>query len=151
MRMIQLYGQLSEADMLKLEGTLIDESHIDILVEGPEDTTVMLPTMEPLFVVRRQVVPQGMVQAMLPSFRKAAKEGELSNRGMAVGKRSSQPTVKQDGTLSNTNRVDTRQYPHLMNERGEVVSTGNIVGYMDVNVRYPACRLIAFAARQARH
>ena len=68
MRTIQLYGRLPDAQMEALEGTLIDEDAFDILVDGPEDTTVMLPTMEPLFVVRRQVVPRGMVQAMLPSY-----------------------------------------------------------------------------------
>ena len=151
MRTIQLYGRLPDQDMQALEGQLIDESSFDLLVDGPEDTTVMLPTMEPLFIVRRHVVSPGMVQAMLPSFRRAAKEGDLTNRGMAVGKGSSQPTLKKDGTLSNTNRVNTKALPHLLNERGEVVSTGNIVGYMDAGTRFPACRLTAFAARQTSH
>ena len=144
MRTIQLYGRLPDAQMEALEGTLIDEDAFDILVDGLEDTAVMLPTMEPLFVVRRQVVPPGMVQAMLPSFRRAAKEGNIHNRGMAIGNAPTNERVSQGVVLKN--------YPHLLGPDGKIMSTGNIVGFWEEDLpRFPACRLTAFAARQTGH
>lgn len=158
MKVIQLYAQLPDDQVrtLKFPGVnsqgLITEEAIDLIV-ADEDTVVIKPDMEPLFFLRKKVVPHGTVQAMLPSFRKVARKagiGGLVNRGVAVGRGSKILRTKVDGTRSTTLSVPVTEIDHLYDARGNPAMAG-VVGYTDPAPKYPFCRLTAFSRDQVGH
>jgi 2-oxoglutarate-Fe(II)-dependent dioxygenase family protein len=141
MRMLTLSKAMSDEAAEALGGTMLDESSYDHLIT--DDADVYTDTGTLLIAFRRGAVPLEECRAAYQNLRTAPEESD--NRGMAAGvithplqlkerpgkiTRTRYKTLKEDGSLSKTNRAIT-------------VKSG-IVGYFDRNARYPYCRLTAF-------
>ena len=139
----------SKFDVDYLAGDKLDESHFDHLLGGDEACDIYKPDGSPLCKYRPRWFSEELCGDVLPACRKAAKK--TNNRGMAAGdlnkvelgterpigvsNKTHFRTIKQDGSLSNT-------------QRGGEVHSG-IIGYFDRSVRFPFCRQTSFIIQEA--
>lgn len=141
MRHIRLETELTDEAADGLAGTLLDDSHYDLVIR--EDAKVYRPDGELLLAFRRRALDPAVCAAAYRPLRTAAQKS--GNRGMAAGRIEGdsvdgRPIGKQggvrfrarkrDGTISNTNHA--------------IGVESGIVGYFDRNPRFPYCRLTAF-------
>lgn len=136
MKEIQLFGRMPERDVARLEGTLLDDDAYDQVIGG-EDTIVYDSDGLPLVFYLHQAIPPSLIVQVQDDFRAMSLSGDLTNRGTAVMKGSSQPRVRVDGSIADTNEVN----PKLLRSLPQTKDASNgVVGFLDANARFPYCR-----------
>jgi hypothetical protein len=107
-----------------LEGQYLDARHYDRVID--DTTTVLKPDGTPLVVYVKDAIPTRLCRIAFDTFKHVAFHS--SNRGMAAGGQFH--PLKQDGTRSRT--AQSKPKP------------SGVVGFLDPDPRFPACRLTAF-------
>ena len=120
--------QLTEPDLTPhvddaFEGQFLDGSQYDRVIS--DDATVLKPDGTTLLVYVRHALPRSICRSAFDAFKHAPLSS--SNRGMAAGGRFR--PLKQDGTRSRT--LQSKPKP------------SGVVGFLDAEPRYPACRKTA--------
>jgi hypothetical protein len=129
---------LTDEEAAALEGTKLDDSSYDQLLEG-EDVAVYKPDGSLLLKLVTGKIDQSLARTGYKALRNAARPSR--NRGTAAGKPKLKDgdvgqgnfrfrPMKQDGTISNRNYAT------------EVES--GVVGFVDRYTTYPYCRQTAF-------
>lgn len=124
MRTLQLSSRTAE----DWAGTFITDEHYDTLLD--ESAIVRKPDGSILCVLLKKALPKeilGQAWSVLRDY-----NPKTNNRGIAAGT-GYVKQVKQDGTLSSTNRTPP-----------EGVVTSGIIGFFERSVRFPYCRPCAF-------
>jgi hypothetical protein len=131
MHTIQLTSLNLTPDAVELEGQYLDSSHYDRVVE--DSTTVLKPDGTPLLIYERDALPRSLCRLAFHTFKDAPLNS--SNRGSAAGGRFR--PVKKDGSRSRT----AQSKP----------SPSGVVGFLDADRRFPACRMTALTLRDYSH
>jgi hypothetical protein len=131
---IHLQFARPDAEVDKLERQVLDDSFVQTLVET-EDTAVYTPSGDVHAIFLKGAIPQGTCDLAYPFLLKAARSPIINGfRGTAAGT-GTQPSYKQDGTLSKMRRV-----PDTDRLRG---ARDGVLGYLDEN-NFSPCRLTAY-------
>jgi len=148
MKIIHVKPKLSEEEIKKLEGTFLDESHIDHLVN--DDTIVYNEKNEPLLVFKKNCIPSNHIKLAYPVLKKAI--GKTSNRGKAGGNHNFKVGDVVDGSvvgkvLSGNRFVPLKRDGTLSNSPKSKNVDSSIIGYADRYPRIPYCRQTAFTEK----
>ena len=132
MKILHVKPKLSDEEIKKLEGTFLDESHIDHLVS--EDTIVYNEKNEPLVVFKKNCIPSNHIKLAYPVLKKAI--GKTSNRGKAGGNHNFQVGDVVDGSvvgkvLSGNRFVPLKRDGTLSNSPKSKNVDSSIIGYAD--------------------
>lgn len=117
---------LSQRTSKDWSGQFVDDTYYDELLN--EDCTVYKPDGSILMVLRKNILSKPILAeawSVLKGYNPST-----NNRGVAAGSGYARK-VKQDGTLSKTNRAT------------DTVASG-IIGYFERSVRFPYCRACAW-------
>ena len=126
---IHLSAQLTDGEAANHKGMQMDESHADLWIK--DKTVEVFVDGQLLLVHVAKAIDSHTHQEAYPDLRKVAKN--KPTRAEATGL-SQQPTVRQDGSLSKTKRID-RNHPSL-----EFARDGNMGAFEDTLNKAAYCR-----------
>lgn len=155
----------------RFAASLLLDTDYDTIVD--DDCIVLKEDGTPLLIYRKGVIPAAYCRAAFDNLKRAAHEGDSTNRGMASGTGKIEGADigevsgtrikirKRDGTMSNTNRslLNDETQRLVKRQGGKVLikrsdgsyqehlggdAPSGIVGFVDGNPRYPYCRLTAY-------